>query len=51
MILFSMLLVMDHLGFAIEPSSFSSRLIIGQRQYNNTYEVLFRDLLRKRWLS
>ena len=28
-ILFSMLLVMDHLGFAIEPSSFNSRLIIG----------------------
>ena len=46
-----MLLVMDHLGFAIEPSSFSSRFITGKREYTNTYEVLFRHLVRKRWLS
>ena len=51
MIFFSILSVIDHLGFAIEPSSFSSRFIIGKRQYNNTYEVLFRHLVRKRWLS
>ena len=51
MIFFSMLLVMDTLGFAIEPSSFSSRFIIGKRQYSNTYKVLFRHLVRKRWLS
>ena len=37
-----MLLVMDTLGFAFEPSSVSSRIIIGKREYNNTYEVLFR---------
>ena len=48
-----MLLIMDTLGFAIEPSSDSSRFIhiIGKQQYNNTYEMLFRHLVRKRWLS
>ena len=34
-------LVMDHLGFTGEPSSFNSRFIIGKRHYKNTYEVLF----------
>ena len=36
-----MLLVMDRLGFAIKPSFFSSRFIIGKQLYNDTYEVLF----------
>ena len=35
------MLVMDKLGFSTEPSSFSSRFLIGKQQYNNTYEVLF----------
>ena len=29
---------------------FSSRFIIGKQQYNNTYEVPFRHLVRKRRL-